>query len=65
MIDIDKLDAAALELACLHRQVTTRRPCPHAPRHESVGDAIVRRYAASSPLEVQRRIRAACFPRNA
>ncbi len=57
------LDAAALELACLHRQITKREACPHTPRHESVADAIARRYAADSPPEVQRRIRAACSPR--
>lgn len=56
-------EVTAEELACLHRQVTMRQACMHGGSHESVADAIVRRYFASSPAEIQRRARAACSPR--
>lgn len=57
------VDEMVDELVCLNRQVVYREACRHTPRHESVGDAIVRRYAADSPPDVQKRIRAASSPR--
>lgn len=51
------------ELVCLNRQVVYREACRHTPQHESVGEAIVRKYAPASPPDVQKRILAACAPR--
>jgi hypothetical protein len=51
------------ELVCLQRQVTLREACRHTPRHEALGEIMVRNYGAASPKDVQARIRRACAPR--